>query len=187
MGLGVYPSVALGQARQKAQDARRKLAEGNDPSVTAKRRAAILEAARSLTLSQAIDDYLAKAAPTFKNAKSTTIRERALRVHFAPLHSRDVASIMVADVAAILRTLKPQTAVKSHAAIRAVFDFAATVLEAHGVPWSIPPIRGVCALSAGRRNRRGRPRRIRRSTGDRCLNSWPSWLAMTTPMRGASP
>jgi integrase len=133
LGLGVYPLVSLAQARQKAQDARRALAEGIDPSVTAKRRAGLLEAQRALTLMKAIDDYLVKAAPAYKNAKSTAIRDRALRVHFAPLHSRDVASITVADVAGILRTLKPQTAVRSHAVVRAVFDFAATVLEPHGV------------------------------------------------------
>jgi integrase len=133
LGLGVYPSVKLAQARQKAQDARRALAEGIDPSVTAKRRAGLLEAARGLTLGKAIDDYLAKAAPAYKNEKSTAIRNRALRVHFAPLHSRDVASIMVADVAGILRTLKPQTAVRSHAVIRSVFEFAAALLEPHGV------------------------------------------------------
>jgi integrase len=133
LGLGVYPSVSLAQARQKAQDARRALAEGIDPSVTAKRRAGLLEAQRAMTLGKAIDDYLAKAAPAYKNAKSTAIRERALRVHFSPLHSRDVASIRVADVAGILRTLKPQTAVRSHAVIRAVFDFAAALLEPHGV------------------------------------------------------
>ena len=133
IGLGVYPFTSLAEARQKAQDARRALAAGIDPSVTAKRRTAILEAARTLTVSQAIDDWLASAAPAYKNPKSDTIRERALRVHFAPLHARDVASITVADVAAILRTLKPQTAVKSHAVMRAVFDFAAVKLEAHGI------------------------------------------------------
>ena len=133
LGLGVYPSVSLVQARQKAQDARRKLAEGNDPSITAKRREGLLEAARSLKLSKAIDDYLAKAAPAYKNVASVRIRERALRVHFAPLHSRDVAAITAADVANILRTLKPQTAIKAHTAIRAVFDYATTVLEPHGV------------------------------------------------------
>jgi hypothetical protein len=102
LGLGVYPSVGLAKARQKAQDARRALAEGNDPSITAKRRVAIREVARSLTLGKAIDDYLAKAAPPFKNVTSVRIRERALRVHFAPLHSRDVASITAADVAGVL-------------------------------------------------------------------------------------
>jgi hypothetical protein len=79
LGLGVYPAVSLGQARQKAVDFRRKLSEGDDPSVTAKRRMAVLEAARTLTLSQAIDDWLANAAPAYKNAKSTAIRQRALR------------------------------------------------------------------------------------------------------------
>jgi integrase len=137
-GLGSYPSVGAGKARQKAQDFRRKLAEGDDPSVTAKRRTAALEDARSLTLIQAIDDYLDDAAPVFKNLKSTAIRERALRVHFVSLHQRDVTSIVVADVAAILRTLKPQTAVKSHAAVRAVFDFATVKLEAHGVTVTNP-------------------------------------------------
>jgi integrase len=138
LGLGVYPSVSLAQARQKAQVFRRKLAEGDDPSVTANRRTAISEAARSLTLSKAIDGYLAKAAPAYKNPKSDAIRDRALRLHFASLHSRNVASIMVTDVAAVLRTLKPQTALKSHAAIRAVFDFAATTLEPHGVTMPNP-------------------------------------------------
>ncbi|HEY1864304.1 MAG TPA: integrase family protein, partial [Roseiarcus sp.] len=133
LGLGVYPSVTLADARWKAQDARRALAKGIDPSITAKRRAALLVAARALTLGKAIDDYLAKAAPAYKNVKSDRIRDRALRVHFALLHSRDVALITAADVAGILRTLKPQTAIKAHTSIRAVFDYAAAVLEPHGV------------------------------------------------------
>jgi integrase len=61
-----------------------------------------------------------------------------LRVHFAPLHSRDVAAVSVSDVAAILRKLTPETAVKSHSAIRAVFDYVATVLEPHGVTINDP-------------------------------------------------
>ena len=133
LGLGSYPSVTLAQARQKAVDARRAFAQGIDPSVSAGRRAAVFKAARTQTLIAAINGYLANAAPKFKNAQSTQIRERALRIHFAPLHSRDVASITTADVASILRPLAAQTAIKSHSAVRAVFDYAATVLEPHGV------------------------------------------------------
>ena len=107
--------------------------KGLDPGQRAKRRQQASLAARSLTLSKAIDGWLANAAPVFKNAKSDTIRDRALRVHFAPLHSRDIASITVSDVAVTLRKLTPETAVKSHSAIRAVFDYAAAVLEPHGV------------------------------------------------------
>ena len=78
-------------------------------------------------------DYLAKVARPYKNVRSDRIRNRALRVHFAPLHSRDVTLITVADVAGILQALAPETAIKSHTVIRAVFDYAATMLEPHGV------------------------------------------------------
>jgi integrase len=133
IGLGAYPTVSLADARRKAQDARRALADGVDPSATAKRRQHAARQARSLTFGQAVEDYLAKAAPTFKNAKSEDIRNRALRTHFAPLHGRDVGSITVADVAGILKPLAPQTAIKAHSAVRAVFDYAAAKLEPHGV------------------------------------------------------
>ena len=116
LGLGVYPAVSLAQARQDAVDARGKLAKGIDPSVSEKRRVALLEAARSLTLRKAIDDWLANVAPAFKSPKSTAIRERALRVHFAPLHQRDVATVTAKDVAGILRALAPETAKKAHTA-----------------------------------------------------------------------
>jgi Arm DNA-binding domain len=100
LGLGVYPFIGLAEARRKAQDARRALAAGIDPSITAKRRMALLETAPTLTFGKAIDNSLAVARP-YKNPTSVAIRERALRVHFAPLHSRDVTTITAADVAGI--------------------------------------------------------------------------------------
>ena len=133
LGLGRYPAVGLARARQLAQDAHRDVAEGKPSGVRAKRREQASLAARELTLSQAIDGWLADAARPNKSAKSDRIRELALRTHFAPLHARDVASIKVADVAGILRKLAPETAVKSHAAVRAVFDYAIVMLEPHGV------------------------------------------------------
>jgi integrase len=129
-GLGSYPAVVLARARQKAQDALRDAAEGKEPGVRAKRRTQASAAARLLTLGKAIDGA---PAPPYKNPKSNEIRERALRVHFAPLHSSDVTSITASDVANILRPLANQTAVKTHTAIRRVFDYAAAVLEPHGV------------------------------------------------------
>jgi integrase len=132
-GLGKYPDVGLADARKKAIDARRAFAEGNDPSQRAKAAARAAEAAQRMTLGEAIRRYLADAAPAFKNAKSEAIRTRCLNVHFAPLHAKDVASITPSDVAAILRPLALGTAIKAHTVARAVFDFAATILEPHGV------------------------------------------------------
>jgi integrase len=138
LGLGQYPAIGLAEARHKAADAHRAIAKGIDPSQSAKARQRAAEAARALTLGKAIDDYLANAAPTFKNAKSDAIRTRALHVHFEPLRDTDVAALSSLDVAAVLRLLAPHTAIKAHTAIRAVFDFAATILEPHGVRISNP-------------------------------------------------
>jgi integrase len=132
-GLGSYPTVGLARARQLAQGAHSDVAEEKEPGVRAKRRRRLAEDARTLTLGAAIDGWLANAARTYKNTKSDRIRERALRVHFAPLHSHDVASIKAADVAEILRSLAPETASKAHSAIRTVFDYAAATLEPHSV------------------------------------------------------
>ena len=136
-GLGRYPDVGLAKARKVAQKTRDDLADGVDPSRGAKRRQQAAKDARKLTLDKAIDGYLV-IAPAFKSAKNERIRDRALRVHFAPLHSRDVASIVVSDIAGILRKLAPWTAIKSYIAIRAVFDFAAATLEPHGVTINNP-------------------------------------------------
>ena len=138
LGLGRYPAVGLAKARQLAQDAHRAAAEGDEPGQRAKRRQQASVAARKLALRQAIDGWLARAAQPNKSAKSDRIRELALHKHFAPLHARDVASITVADVAGILRQLAPETAVKSHTAVRAVFDYAIVMLEPHGVRFNNP-------------------------------------------------
>ena len=141
-GLGSYPVVGLARARELAQDALRKVAGGKEPGVRAERRQQASEAARKLTLRQAIDGWLAR-APSNKSAKSDRIRDRALRVHFAPLHASDVSKITVADVAGILRTLAPETAVKSYTAVRAVFDYALVVLEPHSVRFNNPADKGL--------------------------------------------
>jgi integrase len=138
LGLGQYPALGLAEARRKATDAHREIAEGVDPSQTAKARSRAAEEARTLTLGKAIDGYLTKAATTFKNAKSDEIRTRALRVLFAPLHGKDVAALSSVDVANILRPLAAHTAIKAHTAIRAVLDFAAAILEPHGIRISNP-------------------------------------------------
>jgi integrase len=140
--LGSYPTIGLARARQLAQDAHRDVARGKEPGVRAERLQQAAEAARKLTLSQAIDGWLAHARPN-KSAKSDRIRDRALRVHFAPLHASDVSKITVSDVAAILRKLAPETAVKSYTAVRAVFDYALVVLEPHGVRFNNPADKGL--------------------------------------------
>jgi integrase len=112
--------------------------KGFDPGVRAKRRQQAAQAKRSLTFGQAIKDWLANAARPNKSAKSDRIRERALHTHFAPLHARYVDKIRAVDIVGILQSLAPETAVKSHAAVRDVFDYAQAVLEPHDVRFNNP-------------------------------------------------
>jgi integrase len=130
IGLGKYPDVGLSQARQKAQDARRALAEGNDPSQRAKAAQRLAEAARNMTLREAIERT---PVPTFRNAKSLWIRSHCLDVIFAPLHDRDVSAITSVDIAKILKPLRPWTASRAFTAVRGVFKYAAAALRPHGV------------------------------------------------------
>jgi hypothetical protein len=153
--------------------------------VRAKRRQRLAEAARALTLNQAIDGWLAKAARPNKNAKSDRIRERALRVHFAPLHSRDVGSITVADVAGILRKLAPETAVKSHIAVRAVFDYAITTLEPHDIRMFNPADPRRLHTLGWSPNHAAKASLIPPSTGASCPKSWMSLTAWKTSLRDA--
>ena len=155
IGLGAYPLTSLAQARQNAQDAHRAIGKGDDPSQTAKRRQRAVEEARILTLGRAIGDYLAKAASQFRNPKSDEIRRRALLVLFAPLHAKDVAKITPADIADVLRMLKPETASRAYTAIRAVFDYAEVVLLPCGVTISNPAnTRSLAALGWKRKSRK---------------------------------
>ena len=154
LGLGQYPTTSLAQARQKAADARRDVAGGIDPSVSAKRREQAAKAARSLTLGKTIDGYLAKAAPAYKNAKSDAIRERALRVILAPLHHMDVAAIVPADIADILIHLRPGTASPAQTSIRSLFDYAEALLRPLGVIIRNPAAPRLLAMLGWRRKSR---------------------------------
>jgi integrase len=152
IGLGKYPDVKLSDARQKAQDARREIAKGNDPSQRAKAAEAAATAARSMTLREAI----ARApVPAFRNAKSAAIRARCLNVIFAPLHDRDVSTITSVDIAAILKPLRPWTASRAFTAARGVFNYAAAALRPRGVIVHTPVDTGELDALGWKRRRDG--------------------------------
>ena len=79
LGLGRYPDVGLARARQLAQDARRDVAEGIDPSRSAKRRQQAAKDARKLTLDKAIDGCLASRAPVQEREERQDPQSRPAR------------------------------------------------------------------------------------------------------------
>ena len=62
VGLGSYPDVSLAKAREKAKEARRLIADGQDPS----RKGEAHRRAAQLTVGRAIDLYFAGAARAYK-------------------------------------------------------------------------------------------------------------------------
>jgi integrase len=129
VGLGSYPDVSLAKAREKAKEARRLIADAQDPSRKgqARRRAA------QLTVGRAIDLYFASVARAYKSQKSEAIRQRALRTLCAPLHDMPVEQVSSRQIASTLKDLAPETRRKTLAALRAVFDLAVVELEHRGV------------------------------------------------------
>jgi integrase len=98
MGLG-GANVSLAVARERASDARRRLAAGQNP----------LDAARLAkvgrpTFGQCADDFLAAKEAEWRSAKHRAQWAMTLRKHAAPLRSRPVDEI---DTTAVLEVLQP--------------------------------------------------------------------------------
>jgi len=131
MGLGPYPDVSLAKARREAENCRQQLREGIDPidARDRRRRAAQLDAARSITFRQCADRYIDAHRPAWRNAKHAKQWSRTLETYaFPTLGALPVQSIDTALVSKVLEPIwaeKPETAVRLRQRIEAVLDWAA--------------------------------------------------------------
>jgi integrase len=94
--------------------------------------------AAPFTFAQAVDQYLADVATPFKNAKDERVRDLALRVHCAKFNNRDVNEITPREVATLLKSLAPGTAVKTRTVLNRVFAFAAVELAQRQITMRVP-------------------------------------------------
>ena len=71
MGLGPLHTIGLAEARERAQDCRRKRLDGLDPIETrrAQRMAARLDAAKAMTFQGCAERYIASHKAGWRNAK----------------------------------------------------------------------------------------------------------------------
>ncbi len=125
-GLGPLYLVGLAEARQKAKEALRLVAEGKDPRSA--------RAPQGLTFKAAIDLYLEEVAKPYKNPKSEEIRTRALETVCQPLHSRPVETITPRDIRSALKPFAPEMQRKALTTIKAVFALAMVEMETRGAP-----------------------------------------------------
>ena len=127
-GLGSYPEVSLGEAREKAVD-KRKLAKAGKSPVEAKREAAHLEAIQKKkpTFGECADTYIQTHSPSWKNPIHRKQWEMTLKTYAAPLRGKQVDKITVFDVLEVLRPMletAPSTAYRLRNRIELILDAA---------------------------------------------------------------
>ena len=123
IGFGRYPLVNLSDARNKAADARRLLAEGLDPLATKKSAHAAAQG-QAMTFGQVADQVLALKRPELRATTAAAwVATFALR-HCRALREKGVDEIGTADILTILEPLSPVMVQQWRPRLEAALDFA---------------------------------------------------------------
>ncbi|WP_370286578.1 tyrosine-type recombinase/integrase [Pseudooceanicola nanhaiensis] len=121
LGLGAYPDVTLAMARDRAAEARRLIAEEQDPI-------ARKQQAKPKTFKEAALELIESKRPGWKNAKHAAQWTATLDAYVFPkVGQMQVARVETADVISALTpiwTKKPETASRVRQRIEAVLDYA---------------------------------------------------------------
>jgi integrase len=121
MGLGSAASVLLADAREKATEARLKIARGLNPIDERKRDGSIP------TFGQMADEVVKALSPGFRNDKHKAQWKSTLGTYAAPIRGRPVDAITTDDVLAVLKPIwleKAETASRVRGRIEKVLDAA---------------------------------------------------------------
>jgi integrase len=121
MGLGSATVISLADAREKAADARRKIANGIDPIIDRKRDVGIP------TFGEMADQVCEALSAGFRNEKHKAQWKMTLEVYAAPLRKLPVDTLGTDDVLAVLKPIwhsKAETASRLRGRIEKVLDAA---------------------------------------------------------------
>src|SRR5713101_1772935 len=130
MGLGPFPAISIATARNLAAEARSRALTGSDPidARDAERARKRLEGARSITFTQAAEQFLQSHEGSWKNLKHRQQWRNTLATYAHPM----IGSLPVADVHTeeVVRLLDPiwkakaDTASRVRARVERVLDWA---------------------------------------------------------------
>lgn len=124
LGLGAYPEVSLAMARDRAAEARRLIAIGEDP-ITKRQQA------KPKTFKAAALELIESKRPGWKNAKHAAQWTSTLETYVFPrIGPVQVAKVETADVIGALTPIwseKPETANRVRQRIEAVLDYASAL------------------------------------------------------------
>lgn len=124
LGLGAYPDVSLAMARDRSSEARRLIADGEDP--ISKR-----QQAKPKTFKDAALELIESKRPGWKSAKHAAQWTSTLKTYVFPKFGQvQVAKIETADVISALTPIwaaKPETANRVRQRIEAVIDYSSAL------------------------------------------------------------
>lgn len=124
LGLGAYPDVNLAMARERAAEARRLLANGEDPIANKQQ-------VKPKTFKEAAQELIESKRPGWKNAKHAAQWTATLETYVFPkLGQLQIVKIETADVISTLTPIwsaKPETANRVRQRIEAVIDYASAL------------------------------------------------------------
>lgn len=110
LAFGVYPAVSLKEARDLAEQARKILASGEDPSQLRKEAKAQSAHEAANTLQTVTEDWLAHQAPAWAPITAARIRASLEADVFPELGARPLASLRPRDVLAVVKKIETRGA-----------------------------------------------------------------------------
>jgi integrase len=150
LGLGDYPAVALANARERRDEARRLLAEGIDPGEHRKVTKAMQKNRAANSFETVALEWYSKYSTTWVSAHGERIIRRLERDIFPWLGSKTIADITAPDLLAVLRRIEDRGALETaHRALQncgQIFRYAIATGRAERDPsqdlrGALPPTR----------------------------------------------
>lgn len=138
LSLGQYPIVTLAEARTKRDDAKRLLAEDQDPSVQKKLDRIDSHVKARMTFKEVADEYYETLVD--RDLADATVRKKRWHIDdlAKPLHRRPIDQITAAELLYLLKPIersgRRETAKKLRATISAVFRLAMVTMRAPADP-----------------------------------------------------
>ena len=140
IALGSYPQVSLAEARQKREDARRKLADGIDPLAERKQEKLIAAYNAANSFGDVAKEYIDKMVREGR-AETTTTKANWLLEQLAPIERRPVAELKPVEVLGALKRIeakgKYETARRCRSFASRVFRYAVATGRAENDPTSV--------------------------------------------------
>jgi integrase len=121
VGLGALRDVPLAKARERAAEARQKLASGLDPIAARDNKPHVM------TFGEAADALIESMSSSWRNEKHRAQWKMTLTVYCEPLRAKPVTEIGTEDILRVLQplwTTKPETASRLRGRMERVLDFA---------------------------------------------------------------